>query len=148
MTMITLTQNEQPVSGGFRVDISRGKRVGRVSSEWFSRPDDERYLNLPDLYDAVRGRAERAQARTVESKSIRVEASRDNVERLALIVPGRAEPVAPTHWSFGQLCTPCRRANFVFAATSCSAVRHQSATWFAVASRRTGEDLGSRWRSC
>ncbi|MGZ2754333.1 hypothetical protein, partial [Klebsiella pneumoniae] len=74
-------QNEQPASGGFRVDVSRGKRVGRVSSEWFSRPDDERYLNLPELYDAVRGRAERAQARTVESKSIRVEANRDNIER-------------------------------------------------------------------
>ena len=41
----------------------------------------------------------------MESKSIRVEANRDNVERLALIVPGRDEPVAPTHWSFGQLCT-------------------------------------------
>ncbi len=105
MTMMTLTQNEQPVSGGFRVDISRGQRVGRVSSEWFARPDDERYSNLPELYDAVRGRAERAQARTVESKSIKVEASRDSAERLALIVPGRDEPVAPTHWSFGQLCS-------------------------------------------
>jgi hypothetical protein len=105
MTMMTLTQNEQPVSGGFRVDVSRGERIGRVSSEWFSRPDDERYLNLTDLYDAVRSRAEHAQARTVESRAIRGEASRDNAERLALIVPGRAEPVAPTHWSFGQLCT-------------------------------------------
>jgi hypothetical protein len=105
MTMITLTQNEQPVSGGFRVDISRGERIGRVSSEWFSRPDDERYLNLTDLYDAVRGRAERAQARTVESRAVKVEVSRDNAERLALIVPGRDEPVAPTHWSFGQLCS-------------------------------------------
>lgn len=36
---------------------------------------------------------------------MRVEASRDNAERLALIVPGRPEPVAPTHWSFGQLCS-------------------------------------------
>jgi hypothetical protein len=42
MTMISLT-HEQPVSGGFRVDVSRGERIG-VSSEWFSRPDDERYL--------------------------------------------------------------------------------------------------------
>ena len=25
-------------SGGYRVDVSRGERVGRVSSEWFSRP--------------------------------------------------------------------------------------------------------------
>ena len=103
--MISLTQNEQPVSAGFRVDVSRGERVGRVSSEWFSRPDDERYLSLTDLYDAVRRRAERAQTRTVESRAVRVEASRDSAERLALIVPGRDEPVAPTHWSFGQLCT-------------------------------------------
>src|SRR5260221_7944703 len=105
MTMITLTQNEQPVSGGFRVDVSRGERVGRVSSEWFSRPDDERYLSLTDLYDAVRRRAECAQARTVESRAVKVEASRNSAEQLALIVPGRDEPVAPTHWSFGQLCT-------------------------------------------
>jgi hypothetical protein len=104
MTMMTQTQSGQPVSSGFRVDVSRGERIGRVSSEWFSRPDDERYLSLTDLHDAVRCRAERAQARTVESKNIRVEANRDNVERLALMVPGRSEPVAPTHWSFGQLC--------------------------------------------
>jgi hypothetical protein len=105
MTMITLTQNEQPVSSGFRVDVSRGERVGRVSSEWFSRPDDERYLSLTELYDAVHRRAERAQTRTVESRAVKVEASRDNAERLALMVPGRNVPVAPTHWSFGQLCS-------------------------------------------
>jgi conjugative transfer region protein TrbK len=49
--MNTLTLNQQPVSSGFRVDVSRGERIGRVSSEWFSRPDDERYLNLTELYD-------------------------------------------------------------------------------------------------
>ncbi len=36
--MNTLTLNSQPVSAGFRVDVSRGERIGRVSSEWFSRP--------------------------------------------------------------------------------------------------------------
>ena len=46
MNMMTLLQGQQPVSGSFRVDVSRGRRIGRVSSEWFSRPDDERYLNL------------------------------------------------------------------------------------------------------
>jgi hypothetical protein len=104
MTPTTLTQNERPISSGFRVDVSRGERVGRVSSEWFSRPDDERYLSLTDLYDAVRRRAECAQARAVESGAVKVEAACDNAERLALLVPGRDEPVAPTHWSFGQLC--------------------------------------------
>jgi hypothetical protein len=94
-----------PVSAGYKVDISRGERIGRVSSEWFSRPDDERYLSLSTLYAAVRARADRATARTVETRTLRVEASRDNAERLALIVPGREEPIAPTHWSFGQMCS-------------------------------------------
>lgn len=88
---------------GFKVDISRGRRIGRVSSEWFSRPDDERFLSLRELHAAVQARAARATTRTVETREVRVEAARDNPERLALIIPGRDEPVAPTHWSFGQL---------------------------------------------
>jgi hypothetical protein len=90
------------VNGAYKVDISRGERLGRVSSEWFSRPDDERYLSLGALHDAVRSRADRATARTVQSRDIRVEASRDDPERLTLRVPGREEPIGPTHWSFGQ----------------------------------------------
>ena len=60
MNMMTLSQGQQSASGGVRVDVSRGQRIGRVSSEWFSRPDDE-------------------------------------PERLASMVLGRDEPVAPTH---------------------------------------------------
>ena len=40
----------------------------------------------------------------METRAVRVEASRDSAERLALLVPGRDEPIAPTHWSFEQLC--------------------------------------------
>lgn len=99
------TNRQQAVSSGFRVDITRGERIGRVSSEWFSRPDDERYLSLTELYDVVKQRSSRATARTIESRAVRVEASRDNAERLSLIVPGQEQPIAPTHWSFGQLCS-------------------------------------------
>ncbi|MGB3337210.1 MAG: DUF932 domain-containing protein [Devosia sp.] len=91
--------------GGYKVDASRGQRVGRVSSEWFSRPADERYLSLSDLMASVQGRAERSRTHTVESAAIRVEASRDNAERLTLVLPGADRPVAPTHWSFGQLAS-------------------------------------------
>src|SRR3546814_4942009 len=89
------SQSSDPrsVSAGYKVDISRGQRIGRVSSEWFSRPDDERYLSLSDLHAAVKARADRATARTVQTRDVRVEASRDNPERLALIVPGRDESV-------------------------------------------------------
>jgi hypothetical protein len=91
------------VRGGYKVDVSRGERVSRVSSEWFSRPDDERYLSLTDLARTVRERSEHSKTRVVESALIHVEAQRNDPERLALVLPGAEAPVAPTHWSFGQL---------------------------------------------
>jgi hypothetical protein len=92
-------------SAGYKVDVSRGERVGRVSSEWFSRPDDERFLSLNDLAAAVRGRSERSRTRVVETTLIHVEANRTDPERLALVLPGADAPVTPTHWSFGQLAS-------------------------------------------
>lgn len=89
----------------YRADLSRGQRIGRVSSEWFSRPADERYLSLSDLHRTVKTRADRSQARTLESRDVRVEATRGDAERLSLMLPGEPEPVAPTHWSFGQLAS-------------------------------------------
>ncbi|MEM9308823.1 MAG: DUF932 domain-containing protein [Pseudomonadota bacterium] len=102
MTATEIT-NGRPESGGYKVDVSRGGHNGRVSSEWFSRPDDEKYLSLSELYVSVKGRAERSQTRTVESAAIRVEAHRDEPEKLAFVLPDAETPVAPTHWSFGQL---------------------------------------------
>lgn len=98
-------QTQRSGTAGFKVDISRGERIGRVSSEWFSRPDDERYLSLTDLHCAVSERTDCARVRTVETADIRVEATRDNAESLSLIVPGGREALAPTHWSYGQLCS-------------------------------------------
>jgi hypothetical protein len=65
-------------AGGWKVDVSRGERNGRVSSEWFNRPDDERYLSLDDLWANVKGRSERSRSRVVQTADIRVEAARDN----------------------------------------------------------------------
>lgn len=96
---------DRPVSAPYKVDISRGRNVSRVSSEWFARPEDERYLSLSSLYDRVRARAEAATTRIVESRALRVEARSDNPERLSLLVPGSEMPVAPTNWSFGQMCS-------------------------------------------
>ncbi|PKP92945.1 MAG: DUF932 domain-containing protein [Alphaproteobacteria bacterium HGW-Alphaproteobacteria-16] len=93
------------VTGGYKVDVSRGSHNGRVSSEWFSRPDDERFLSLNDLARSVRGRSERSRTRVVESALIHVEASRNDPERLTLMLPGADMPVTPTHWSFGQLAS-------------------------------------------
>ncbi|ODT82497.1 MAG: DUF932 domain-containing protein [Pelagibacterium sp. SCN 64-44] len=103
MSNVEILDAAPRVRGGYRVDVSRGEQVGRVSSEWFKRPDDERYLSMSELYASVRGRTERSHTRTVESAAIRVEAHSNNPEHMTLILPGADAPAAPTHWSFGQL---------------------------------------------
>ncbi len=101
----SVTFNDIPASGGYRVDPRRGNHSSRVSSEWFSRPADERFLSLPDLYASVRKRTDRSRTRTFESADVRVEARRDDSESLTLQLPGAEAPVVPTHWSFGQLAS-------------------------------------------
>ena len=105
MTQVSVLDARRDTSGGYKVDVSRGERIGRVSSEWFSRPADERYLSLSELARSVRDRADRSRARVVESALIHVEANRNDPERLALILPGTDTAIAPTHWSFGQLAS-------------------------------------------
>ncbi|MCO5073830.1 MAG: DUF932 domain-containing protein [Rhizobiaceae bacterium] len=105
MTQMEIQAPARNTRNGYKVDASRGQRIGRVSSEWFNRPDDERYLSLTDLNNAVRRRSARSKTRIVETEAIRVEASRGNPERLTLMLPNAPAPVAPTHWSFGQLAS-------------------------------------------
>ncbi|RWM88764.1 MAG: DUF932 domain-containing protein, partial [Mesorhizobium sp.] len=103
MTQMEIHAPKPSSRNGYKVDVSRGQRIGRVSSEWFNRPADERYLSLKDLHNSVKRRSARSRTRIVESKAIRIEASRDDPERLTLMLPDAAAPIAPTHWSFGQL---------------------------------------------
>src|ERR1700749_4615482 len=105
MTHVEILDAARDRADGYKVDVSRGQRIGRVSSEWFARPADERYLSLSELFGAVNGRAERSRTRTGESAAIRGEANRDDAERLTLLLSGEEFPLAPTHWSFGQLTT-------------------------------------------
>ena len=53
MTQIEVLASMPNVRGGYKVDVSRGTRIGRVSSEWFNRPPDERFLSLTDLWNSV-----------------------------------------------------------------------------------------------
>jgi hypothetical protein len=98
-------QSAHPTPTAFKVDLGRGTNNSRVSSEWFSRPDDERFLSLRDLHEAVLARAHSARTHIIESRNIRVEARSDSPDQLSLIIAPGAAPVAPTNWSFGQLCS-------------------------------------------
>ena len=127
MTSIEVLGGRRDASVGYKVDISRGQRVSRVSSEWFSRPADERFLSLSELFATVRSRAERGHTRTVESAAIKVDACRDNPDRLALILPG-SENAGRAHalelWPTRRAGGRSRRLS---AAASGAARRHQSA---------------------
>lgn len=63
MTQVSVLEARRDTSGGYKVDVGRGERIGRVSSEWFSRPADKRYLSLSELARAVRDRADHSRTR-------------------------------------------------------------------------------------
>lgn len=97
------TAIETAVTAPFKIDAMRGSLDGRVSSQWFSRPDDQKFTSLSDLFTATYARAHNAVQRVIDTKDIRVIADRDDPDALRLDY-GSGE-VSPTHWSFGQLCS-------------------------------------------
>ncbi len=70
MTQVEILGAARGRDGGYKVDTSRGERIGRVSSEWFFRPSDVRFLSLSDLFAAVRGRTERSRKPDRRARSV------------------------------------------------------------------------------
>jgi hypothetical protein len=78
----------------------------RASNQWFTRPDDERFISLEDLHAATLARANRCESHVMRHDHLEVVVPPENDDRrLALDVPGIDALVDPTHWSFGQLCS-------------------------------------------
>src|ERR1700688_3491736 len=78
--------------------VQAENNLTRASREWISRPDDERYLSLDDLYEAVCGRANESRVLTVPNRSLVVRGSELAGGNLTL----EQEDVGildPTHWS-------------------------------------------------
>lgn len=102
-----ITQDGLPAEqrvGVRKVDVTRGSRDGSVSSQWFSRPDDQRFLSLEDLADAVHARKARSTATVIGTDTLRVRASMEDENRLWLETKD-GRPLTPNHWSFGQMCS-------------------------------------------
>ena len=57
MTQLYTGDPSHNEGASYKVDVSRGQRIGRVSSEWFSRPSRPRA-----------GRTERSRTRTVRGR--------------------------------------------------------------------------------
>jgi len=92
------------ISGAYKTDISKGTTRSDVSSQWFSRPDDQRFLNLNDLRDSVQARREASTVVNIDPRGIQVQCPEPAT--LNLILPEQVmPPVTPNHWSFGQLAS-------------------------------------------
>lgn len=98
--MLATIDSTAPVTAPFKVDTSRGQRDGRVSSQWFSRPADQRFLSLSDLADHVEARSFHAKTSLLDLDDLMVTVNDDNI---ALMLEDKE--VTPNHWSFGQLCS-------------------------------------------
>ena len=73
MTKIEILDAARGHASSHKVSVGRGKRNGRMPAAWFSRPADEHYLSLSDLFAALRGCTERCRIRTIESAAIPVD---------------------------------------------------------------------------
>jgi hypothetical protein len=99
--MVTAQQSD----GAYAVDTHRGTSNHRVSSQWFSRPDDQKFLSLDALHARVMELAEHGVVENVMSNDIRVEASGEHdIDLLLPLQDDKQRRVRPTHWSFSQLC--------------------------------------------
>ena len=79
--------------------------ITAASQQWFSRPDDQRYLSLAELKAAVEQRKAESWTATPRTADLRVMADGNRLA-VELYDPTRGQRLAvePTNWGFGQLC--------------------------------------------
>ena len=85
-----------------KVDVNRGALDGSVSSQWWTRPDDQRFLTLEALKASLEERKARSKAIVFDTADLQVRADFEEDDSLWAEYGGAK--LDPTHWSFGQLC--------------------------------------------
>ena len=90
--------------------IQKGIGNSEVSSQWFKRPDDQKFLSLSDMYAAKRNLAVNMRSEIVDTHSLDVigEPDEANPSRGFIKLASKDRylndlETQPTHWSFGQL---------------------------------------------
>jgi hypothetical protein len=74
-----------------------------ASHEWATRPADERYWGLRDMFDSLQDMRIRAAERPTEMKKVRATTTINDRGQSELALRGNANPVTLTHWSTAQL---------------------------------------------
>ena len=87
--------------------LSQGKTLTYASKQWWSRPNDERYLDLESLHAATLARGEASRTRNTYNKMLMVRGSEEAGGALTLEHEDLGL-MEPSHWSLGQLATLSR----------------------------------------
>lgn len=96
---VKAAQQETAVSAEFKVDVSRGQVDGTVSSQWSSRPDDQKFLSLETLEKHCRARSLKMVDEVVDVNKLRVIPHGNNGMR---VIHGDLS-LQPTHFTFSSL---------------------------------------------
>jgi hypothetical protein len=89
-------------------NFNKGETRTDLTRQWIARPADQKFLSLSALHSAVAARANRSSEHRIETRKVEIFApeapkSIEETHDLWLGLPNGAE-LAPSHWSFGQLC--------------------------------------------
>lgn len=84
-----------------QIDVSKGQRIGTVSDQWASRPDDQKFLSLGDLWEQVNAWAEASNTITLAPKQIVATPSEDR-QSLGIQI-GEESPLTLSHYAFSNI---------------------------------------------
>jgi hypothetical protein len=77
----------------------------QASRQWARRPADERFTSLLDLQAFKRRQADHSRATVASTRDIELLPDSADPSHRGLLVSSPTGAAAPTHWSFGQLCS-------------------------------------------
>lgn len=101
-----IREDQEAVSGAYKIDVSQGHVVSDVSRQWFNRPDDQRFASFEELERYVRGR------RLVSSETlVNIADITTSTDSMTLQIPltdrqtGNTayRSLVPTNFAFNQL---------------------------------------------
>lgn len=84
----------------YAVDTSRGAMRQDLSRQWASRPDDQKFLSVQALRDAVYARSIVSMSETLERDKVHVIEHGDD-----LVIDAGGKELVPTNWTFSSMCS-------------------------------------------
>lgn len=85
--------------------LSNPSTLTAASNEWASRPDDERFLNLPELHDHCMDLRERSASKVVSSRALTVSPAPDDARGGLIVTGGNGSSANISNYAFGQLAS-------------------------------------------